>query len=288
MNRRYLIINADDFGMNSAMNAAIDNLFCQNAITSSTLLSPASHAADACRMAAEKGYPVGVHWTLHSEWEDDLWPALSGLNSLSDGNAMLPGDGKRMARSAKGADVTRELTAQYQFMVSNGCTPDHADSHGGTLYGLNGRLFFINAFKVCKKYGLPFRFPKTDGFLRRQLGGEVPVAIKAAHRAVVLLAQAMGVRLIDNFVTHPDPVKKIDGYADLCGYYEKELAAAPAGFTEVFLHPALKDAAMAARTAQWQKREWEYRYLSEGRLIDFARREGFEPVSWGALKEKRL
>ena len=41
MNERYLIINADDFGLCESMNQAVQELFRLGAITSSSILSPA-------------------------------------------------------------------------------------------------------------------------------------------------------------------------------------------------------------------------------------------------------
>lgn len=51
MNERYLIINADDFGLCENMNQAICELFRLGAITSSSILSPAPMAMNACQYA---------------------------------------------------------------------------------------------------------------------------------------------------------------------------------------------------------------------------------------------
>ena len=278
-NRRYLIVNADDFGMRESSDRAIAALFRQGAITSTTVLSPAARAAQACRAARDGGFPVGVHWTLHSEWADAPWMACAGASTLTDGAGRLLPDCKR----ASSGDVTRELEAQINFMERHGVRPDHADSHGGTLYGINGRLFFVNAFRLCRAYRLPFRFAKSDGFLRRQFDGAVPGVVKGAQRFVAGLARKMGVSILDDFVTNPYPAEKAGGYEALCAYYEAELAKAPAGVTEVFLHPSLPDAEMSARTPEWAKREWEYQFLAEGRLARAAEKEGFELVSWAVF-----
>lgn len=116
------------------------------------------------------------------------------------------------------------------------------------------------------------------------MNGSVPTALKAAHRAVVMLAGIFGVRLLDNFVTNPYPTAKVGGLEGLCRYYEEELAKAPAGVTEVFMHPALPDEEMQRRTPEWQKRLWEYEYLSSGRFAAFAQKEGFELAGWEVLQ----
>lgn len=287
MNERFLIVNADDYGLTQSVNDAVEELFGLNAITSSTVLSPARLAGAACLKAAEKNYPVGVHWTLHAEWTEEPWRAGAGgavPSLLNEGH--LLSDAKEMARCAKSNDVTHELFAQVEAMKAFGRMPDHADSHGGTLYGVNGRLFFINAFRACKKYNLPFRFPKRFGFISRQMGGSQNKLLQAAHRAIVGAAALYGVALLDDLVTNPDPIEKIPSYEALCAYYEKTLQQTEAGVIEVFLHPAKPDEALFRRTPQWQKRLWEYRYLAEGDFLRFVQKEGFRLVSWNVLKKR--
>ena len=71
-NKRYLIINADDFGLNKSVNGAVSELFQLGAITSATILAPAPLSEEACRISAGSGLAVGVHWTLNSEWADEV------------------------------------------------------------------------------------------------------------------------------------------------------------------------------------------------------------------------
>lgn len=283
MNGRVLIVNADDFGMTEAGDEAILRLFQAGRITSSTILAPAKRAESACHSAAERGLAVGVHWTLHAEWEQETWLPSAGaehVSSLCEDGALIPGSA-RASKAAKSGDVTRELEAQYRFLAERGADPDHADSHGGTLYGINGRLFFLNAFRLCKKYNLPFRFPRRSDFLRRQFGHEPNAALKAAHRLIVASADAHGVKLIDDFITNPYPVSRIEGYAQLAAYYEREIASAKEGITEVFVHPSLPDEALTARTPEWQKRFWEYEFLTSDAFENLLKREGFVLSSWG-------
>ncbi|NLI54192.1 MAG: ChbG/HpnK family deacetylase [Clostridiales bacterium] len=290
MNARYLIVNADDFGLTLAGDGAIAELFAAGRITSTTILAPAKYAAEACRTACEKGLAVGVHWTLHAEWADERWQPCAGeqrARSLCEDGALIPNAGKAGKQAGSG-DVTRELAAQVEFLRDRGVAPDHADSHGGTLYGINGRLFFLNAFRLCKKYGLPFRFPHSSAFLRRQFGHEPGGLLRAAHAAIVGAADLYGVPLLDDFITNPYPIVKIDGYAALATYYERELAEARAGITEVFLHPSLPDEALLRRTAEWEKRVWEYEYLRSDAFANFIARERFVLCSWaGAPFDKR-
>jgi len=282
MNARCLIVNADDFGLTRAGDEAILRLFEAGRITSTTILAPAARAEVACAAAKERGLPAGVHWTLHAEWEEERWPPSAGaaaVPSLCEEGALMC-DAGRMARRARSGDVSRELEAQISFLSSRGVVPDHADSHGGTLYGINGRLFFLNAFRLCRRHDLPFRFPRREEFLRRQLGREPGALLRAAHRAIVASADRHGVKLIDDFITNPYPAAKIGGFSALAAYYERELASAGDGITELFLHPSLPDEALRRRTGEWQKRVWEYDYLSGDAFASLVEREGFTLCSW--------
>lgn len=282
MNTRYLIVNADDFGMTASGDEAILRLFEAGRITSTTILAPAQRAQAACAAAKERNLPVGVHWTLHAEWAEERWPPCAGAQSvpsLCEDGALIP-SAWRASRQARSRDVTRELEAQAAFLRSRGVAPDHADSHGGTLYGINGRLFFRNAFQVCRAQNLPFRFPRRPAFLERQLGREPVALLRLAHRAIVRSADRRGVSLLDDFITNPLPAAKLGGFLALANYYDRALRDAGAGITEVFLHPSLPDEALQKRTPEWQKRVWEYEYLMSDAFDALVRREGFCLCSW--------
>ena len=198
----------------------------------------------------------GGHGSLPQQTVDPIWIGAQIINAL------------------------KTITSSLINPMEHGVVSDHADSHGGTLYGINGRLFFLNAFRLCKKYGLPFRFPRRSDFLRRQFGHEPGGALKAAHRIIVASADTHGVQLIDDFITNPYPVAKIEGYAQLAVYYEREIASAKEGITEVFLHPSLPDETLLKRTPEWQKRVWEYEFLTSDAFDNLLKCEGFVLSSW--------
>ena len=282
MKQRYLIINADDFGISRSTNEAILQLFQAEKITSAGILAPAPHADDACRLAKDHSLPVGVHWTLHSDWPgENAWKPCAKREKTSSllQEDRLTWDKARVSK-AKSSEVTAELEAQYQYLISHGCRIDHADSHGGTLYGTNGRLFFINAFRLCQKYNLPFRFAKKESFLVRQFGNHPGLSLQLAQKAIVGCSRIYRVSLLDDFYSEPHAVSRIQGLADLKAYYEKQLGTLTGDIAEVFLHPSCPDDALLQRTNEWQKRIWEYEYLKSGDLIKAAGEQGFTVVSW--------
>lgn len=283
MKQRLLIINADDFGISQSTNEAIRELFLTEKITSAGILAPAPYAEDACRLARELSLSVGVHWTLHSDWPGEYaWNSCAlqekAFSLLQEGKLAWE---KEKAAGAKSSDVTTELEAQYRYLISQGCAVDHADSHGGTLYGTNGRLFFLNAFRLCKKYDLPFRFAKKESFLARQFIDHPSLALQLAQKAITGCASIYRVSLLDDFYSEPHTVAKIHDFSALKAYYEQQLCTLTGDIAEVFLHPSRPDDDLLQRTSgEWQKRIWEYEYLKSGDFLQAAKEQGFTVVSW--------
>lgn len=278
---KYLIINADDFGVHSATNKAVAELFEKGLISSASLLTVAKDSQNAVKIAAVNKLPVGVHLTINSDGKENRWQSNSDAKSLNDDKGLLH-DNIRLALRAKSKDVTQELEAQYRFMVDNGCVPDHADNHCGTLYGINGRLFFINAFRFCKKYSLPFRFPKSPAFLERQLGRKVPGALLLVHKMIVTTAKRYDICMPDDIVSNPHSIKKIQTYDILRDYYVEQIKSMTPGITEVFLHPSYPIGNTPSEIDnEWLKREFELRLLQSGDLLQVAAEQKITVCSWG-------
>ena len=283
---KYLIINADDFGMNTEQNEAITELLRSRLITSTSLMSVAPEAKAATDYAREASFPVGVHITLNSDDEKTLYPSLTGAPSL--GREGLWYEGKMLTLRGRRADVRAELEAQYRYITENGATVDHADSHCGTVYGINGRRFFLDAFDFCSEHSLPFRFPETVGFLERQIGMKIPSPVARLQQMIVASAKKRGVRLLTDLVSNPWSMDRIKDYDTLRKYYLDAVDNCIDGVTEIFLHPALGNEDYGN---QWQKRELEYRLLKSGDLLQKAEDKGIRVVGWDIFtttKEKEI
>ncbi len=73
-NARLLIINADDFGMCHAVNAAIMAALTGGIVCSTTLMTPCPWALHAMRFFKEHPQiPFGVHLTVIADWADYRW-----------------------------------------------------------------------------------------------------------------------------------------------------------------------------------------------------------------------
>jgi predicted glycoside hydrolase/deacetylase ChbG (UPF0249 family) len=112
---RYLIVNADDFGLSPGVNRGIVAAFERGIVTSASLMVryPAALAAAAyCR--AHPALSLGLHVDL-GEWvyEDGAWRVRYEVAPVGD-------------RATVDAEVRRQLAA-FQSLV--GMPPTHLDSH---------------------------------------------------------------------------------------------------------------------------------------------------------------
>src|SRR5215472_6600967 len=111
---RYLIVNADDFGLSEGVNRGIIQAFERGIVTSASLMvrQPAAEAAAnyACK---NPRLSLGLHLDL-GEWffKDGEWLPLYSVVSTDDAKAVA-------------AEIERQLT---QFRKLSGQNPSHLDS----------------------------------------------------------------------------------------------------------------------------------------------------------------
>ena len=213
MSDRFLIINADDFGLCTETNDAVEHLFHEGRITSTTVMVPCEASGDAIsRAKSNSKIKMGLHVTLNSDYSFIRWKSIapsSDIPSILDDEGRFHHDIRLFYDNAKGQDVATEINAQYNFITAMDYRPTHADSHCGTLYGLMGKPFIQEAYELCVRYGLPFRLPKSKDFIVQRFNGNVPPEIEAAHANAVLYAEKLGIRLPDDMVTNPFSEKDI-------------------------------------------------------------------------------
>jgi predicted glycoside hydrolase/deacetylase ChbG (UPF0249 family) len=180
---RLLIVNADDLGLCPGVNAAVEELLADQAVTSATLMMPCGWSADAIRRLARlPNADIGVHWTLTSEWPLYRWGPIARnrqIASLVGKDGWFPLTIAETERKADPDEVRTELIAQTEAALQAGVALTHADNHMGSLYGFEtGRDMLSIAFEVCVKYACPSGFRASlcrseDGrFLRKSWTGQ--------------------------------------------------------------------------------------------------------------------
>jgi chitin disaccharide deacetylase len=280
---KYLMINADDFGMCQAMNAATIGLLEDDLITSATLMAPCpwfAHAAQYASSHPEKC--IGVHLTLTSEWQPYRWGPVSraSLPSLIDKNGYFPLTGLEVETNATETEVELELRAQLEQFKRYGIRPSHLDNHMGTLYGFSGVQSFLPlAFKLCAELGLPFRFPR--GILANDgITDTLPASVLAKLPEAATLADAVGVPLADYMVAPPFMTLPGETYETFRDRMCQRLEALGEGIFELILHPSFDTPEIRAINPYWEKRVWEEKVCRDEAFRDTIKRSGFQMITW--------
>ena len=112
---KYLIVNADDFGMTDGINSGVIEAYSRGVVTSASLMVKQPRAGEAAKLAAANPrLGLGLHIDL---WE---WEPVSGSPKQIYGRVDLD----------EQEAVAKEIEEQLAMFVSMvGRNPDHLDSH---------------------------------------------------------------------------------------------------------------------------------------------------------------
>ena len=122
---RHLIVTADDFGLDLAINEAVEQAHREGVLTAASLMVGQAAARDAVERARRlPGLRVGLHVTLTGAWP--VLPAHQ-LPDLVDAAGRLPTNlpafGWRLATSgAARRQAEQEIRAQFQAFAQTGLT----------------------------------------------------------------------------------------------------------------------------------------------------------------------
>jgi len=129
---RHLIVTADDFGLDPAINEAVERAYGEGVLTAASLMVGQPAARDAIeRTRRMPGLRVGLHLTLTGA--RPLLPPQR-VPDLVDSSGRLPSDlaafGWRLAASAAvRRQAEQEMRAQFEAYAATGLALDHANAH---------------------------------------------------------------------------------------------------------------------------------------------------------------
>lgn len=292
---RYLIINADDFGMCHSHNVATMELFECGGITSATVMAPCPAMREAVDFAVRNPqFSIGVHLTTTSEWQSYRWGPISAASrSLCDEDGFFYRSSAQFATCAKPNEVEKELIAQIESLHSLGLKPSHIDNHMGSLYGVaNGDFTLLKlAIRTAGKYGLPFRFPAkiSHGMLSNgTLDIKVPEStVRELIGSFVALTQEFGVVTPDYLVPGDWRGEQDKSYENYREYVFELYRGFDNGVSETYIHPAIECDEIKAITPMWHRRVWEHRLFSDPKTKEFIRSIGIKTISYRELKNMR-
>lgn len=181
-----LIINADDFGLTSGVNRAIEEGSRNGAITSATLMANSRCFEEAVRIA--KACPklkVGCHIVLV-----DGEPLSSGLQSLTSGTPKFKSSLKDFALAATRErfsqdEIRREAEAQIRKIQAAGIAVSHVDTHKHTHIFPRVLRPVLQAAKACGVHVVRNPFEPLKAWPLRKIVGR-PLLWKRATQVALL------------------------------------------------------------------------------------------------------
>ena len=262
---RQLIVNADDFGLHSAVNRAIIKGHVAGCITSASLMTGGAAFSEAVALAS--GHPslgVGVHLTLVGE-KPVLDPAR--IPSLVDGEGRFPAQYPQfilryMRRRINLTEVQEELAAQLDKAVSCGVAVTHLDSHQH-LHVLPGIIDIVLA--IAAKYNVkavripaePLLFTGGHPFTLGRITGRTGLSLVAV--AARRKAQRLKFSVPDHFFG------MLAGGNMQAEYLLNIINRLPIGVSEIMVHPGDDEAALTDAYG------WPYHWQAELAAVTSAR-----------------
>mgnify|MGYP001312275283 CR=1 FL=1 len=132
--KKYLVINADDFGASAGINRGILECHRHGVVTSTSLMVNGWAAAEAAAMSRDcPGLGVGLHWDVWGEQEDEYGFDIGNIRAVRD-------------------EFTRQLDEFYRLMGRN---PTHVDSHRHAH--LRGEALAVFR-ELAEALGVPLRY----------------------------------------------------------------------------------------------------------------------------------
>lgn len=296
---RYLIINADDFGMCRGANLAVMDLLKdeKSAITSSTIMAPCAWAPEACKFAAENPeLGIGVHLTLTSEWSKYRWAPVNTKNtdSLRDEEGFMWHESDQVEKHVDIDEVEGEIRAQIERCKKLGLTnPSHLDNHMGSLYGIEtGRFELLQlTLTLAGEYGLPFRMPGnvTDAMMgNSMLDINVDKSlIEMVFGKILEFAKMNKVAIPDYLIPNEWGGPQDESYENFVEYVYDLYANLPEGITETYMHPSLETDDLKGTTGKWNRRVWEYRILKDPKTRQHIEAHGIKLINYRDLAKMK-
>ncbi len=261
---RLLIINADDFGMCHAINAAIFRALTEGVLPSTTLMVPCPWALHAMHwLQAHPDRTFGIHLTAICDGADYRWGPLTARDKVP---SLIDETGtfyrfERMPEflaQVNFAELEREFRAQIEAVLAAHLKPTHLDWHS---LRIDGRIDIFDVMVgLAKEYGL---------------------ALRVRGRSVIEKVQSQGLPtndydFLDSFML---------GTVDKAACYAQLLHELPAGLSEWALHPALEDAEYLAMEPDGNRfRQTDFDFLMSAEAPEIIQEEGIILLSYAPLQ----
>jgi hopanoid biosynthesis associated protein HpnK len=275
----YVIVNADDFGLDPGTNRGIIEAHCQGIVTSVSLMPTGDAFGEAIALAHHHvDLSVGIHLTLVEG--RPVLPAASVPSLVTAKGRFFKTPGEFVKQWAMGhirlEEVKKELEAQVAKVAAHGIRIDKLDSHMH-LHLLPG--IFQTVVEVGRKHQIRGIRLAREEFRWRGLG-----RLAGSAKQVVLcslsLLQARHVRSAELFC--PDYLCGLAESGQMTeGALLRTLSSLRSGVTEIMVHPGYHGSEMEGWPLSHRyRREKEVIALSSFRVKELVKRLQIKLVSY--------
>lgn len=266
-NKKYLVINADDFGMSSEFNQAICCLMAQGIVSSTSLMANGRAYDEAIRDIRKFDLKnIGVHLTLTCDGFENnnkiTYSSVTHAKSLEDRNGVLFCSSRDLAVHASDEDIINEIYSQIMKIKNDGIEFTHIDNHMYSVIhylGLRGYRCFYKALLRLKNY-------RIIGF-RHSLRKYDIEGIRSVYpgRKIQPYAWAMNLffhlRCPDFVYTIPYASPQSDSVEQKCDLLNIFFSNIKNGVSELHVHPAVFSEELRKSNPTWKDRINEYEAL---------------------------
>jgi len=266
-NDKFLIINADDFGMSLEFNQAICRLMTQGIVTSTSLMANGMAYEEAIQDIRKLDLKnIGVHLTLTCDGFENsnkvTYSSITHAHSLEDKNGVLFCSHRDFADNASDEDIINEIYSQIVKIGNDGIEYTHIDNHMYSVIpylGLRGYKCFYKALhrlKINRKIGFRHAFKKIyiDGVRCVYPGRKIqPYAL--------IMNLFFHLRCPDFVFTIPYSSPQCESVEQKCELLNTLFSKIKNGISELHVHPAIFSEELRRRNPTWKDRINEYEAL---------------------------
>jgi predicted glycoside hydrolase/deacetylase ChbG (UPF0249 family) len=267
---RFLIINADDFGMCHSTNRAIGTLLQEGFITSASIMMTCPWVTEAVSFVRQ--HPQ-IHITHTSEWEHYKWgPLRKDLSTLKDEYGYFPSNTATVIAEADPEELRKEAVAQIELAIKMGIDPTNIDNHMGSMDHVTDILL-----ELCQAYKLPLRYPKHAH----------PKLNIPHNEQLVKHAEVKGIFLPDYVMFLP--FYPPDEGFELTYDFTKDAAIQciqelKPGITELLFHPFMDTEELKGITKTWKVRRFEFDVFRDEEIVRLLKKEEIRLITWREIR----
>ena len=267
MTNKFLIVNADDFGLCAEITTGIIKAHTEGIVTAASIVANGRYFKEGIALLKNTGLDAGVHLTLVGE-EKPLSGPINGL--VDEEGYFLASYRETAARIVSGrfdnAALKKELFDQVGRIRDCGINPTHLDSHQ--------HLHLLPAVRkiaceIAKKFNIRWiRLPSAN------IVGVQEVGVNLLSRALKSEAKKQKLSFADAFL----------GFRERGNMNEERLSLLlqrlKPGLTELMVHPGYDASGKYGWDYHWED---EFQALTSERIKNIIKEQGITLTNFGKM-----